>query len=73
MEGVKGHDGAKIFTVKSEDTKKACKKLRLRNYPSVVLFFDGTKKDAYKEEDETNPKSVYGKTKLQGERAIIQS
>ena len=45
---IKGHEGARIVTVASEDTKKVCKKLRLRNFPSIVLFHDGSKKDTWK-------------------------
>ena len=45
---VKGHEGAIILTVKQEDTKKLCKKLRLRNFPSVVLFHNGKKKEVWK-------------------------
>ena len=45
---VEGHEDAKIITVASEDTKKVCKKLRLRNFPSIALFFDGSKKDVWK-------------------------
>lgn len=40
---------------------------------STDYIFDGTKNSSYKEEDKTNPKSVYGKSKLQGELAIIDS
>ena len=45
---IKGHEGARIVTVASEDTKKVCKKLRLRNFPSIVLFHDGSKLDTWK-------------------------
>ena len=45
---IKGHEGARIVTVASEDTKKVCKKLRLRNFPSIVLFHDGSKKEVWK-------------------------
>ena len=45
---IEGHEEAKIITVASEDTKKVCKKLRLRNFPSIALFFDGSKKDVWK-------------------------
>ena len=48
FDGVKGHEDAKVITVASEDTKKVCKKLRLRNFPSIALFFDGSKKDVWK-------------------------
>lgn len=40
---------------------------------STDYVYDGAKADAYVETDETNPVSVYGKTKLQGEVAIKQS
>jgi len=40
---------------------------------STDYIFDGTKNSPYKEEDKTNPKSVYGKSKLRGELAIIDS
>lgn len=37
---------------------------------STDFVFDGTKKTPYTEEDIPNPKSVYGQTKLEGEKAI---
>lgn len=40
---------------------------------STDYVFDGTKKSPYAEDDLPNPQSVYGKTKLEGERAIQQS
>ena len=48
LSGVKGHEEAKIITVKSEDTKKVVKKLRIRNFPSIALFYDGSKKKVWK-------------------------
>ena len=48
LKGVGGYEDAKIITVKSDDVKKVCKKLRIRNYPSIALFHDGSKKDVWK-------------------------
>ena len=48
LNGVGGFEDAQIITVKSDDVKKVCKKLRIRNYPSIALFHDGSKKDVWK-------------------------
>ena len=45
---VKGHEGARIISVASEDAKKVCKKLRLRNFPSIALFINAYKIEVWK-------------------------
>jgi hypothetical protein len=48
FKGVVGYEDAIIIEAKSSDVKKICKKLRIRNYPSIALFFDGSKKEVWK-------------------------
>jgi thioredoxin-like negative regulator of GroEL len=45
---VKGYEDAVILEVESEKTRKVCKKLRLRNFPSIVLFHNGSKSEVWK-------------------------
>ena len=48
VKGVKGHEDASILQVMSEEAKKTCKKLRIRNYPSIALYVNGDKIDTWK-------------------------
>ena len=48
LKGVDGYQDAEIIYVESEQAKKVTKKLRFRNFPSIALFFDGSKKETWK-------------------------
>ena len=48
LKGVGGYEDAQILTVKSDGLKKVCKKLRIRNFPSIALFHEGSKIDTWK-------------------------
>ena len=48
LKGVNGYKDAEIINVKSEEAPKVTKKLRFRNFPSIALFFDGSKKETWK-------------------------
>ena len=48
LKGIAGYQKAVVITVASEDTKKVVKKLRLRNFPSIALFHNGSKKKVWK-------------------------
>lgn len=61
---------AKAVGVIAETAKKL--NVRFVHY-STDYVFDGTKVGSYVEEDSTAPLNVYGKSKLEGEQAIIGS
>jgi len=48
LKKAKGYQGAVIIEVSSKETRKVIKKLRIRNYPSVALFHNGSKKKVWK-------------------------
>lgn len=60
-----------------EGTKNIAEVARKNNskliYVSTDYVFDGTKTDYYKPDDLTNPKSIYGLTKLKGELEALKN
>ena len=48
MDGIKGFEGCVIYEVDHSKVKKVVKKLRIRNYPSLALFHNGSKKEVWK-------------------------
>ena len=48
LKAVEGYQDCRIINVKSEDAPKVVKKLRFRNFPSMSLFYDGSKKETWK-------------------------
>ena len=53
--------------------EEAAKRGALVIHYSTDYVFDGAKSSAYYEEDATNPLGLYGKTKLEGEKALAAS
>ena len=48
FDGIKGFEGCVIHTIDHSSVKKVVKKLRIRNYPSIALFHNGSKKEVWK-------------------------
>ena len=56
----------------TENVTRACKEVGARMvYYSTDYVFDGTKQSPYVETDSIGPKTVYGKSKLEGERQVV--
>ena len=54
LSAVNGYEQAVILAIKSEKCPKVAKKLRLRNFPSVVLFYNGKKEESWKADMDGN-------------------
>jgi len=65
------------FKVNDQAVNIIAKRIKILNsyliHYSTDYVFDGKKKGKYNEDDETNPLSIYGKSKLAGENKIVQS
>ena len=48
LEGVNGFENCTIIEVDAGNARKVIKKLRIRNYPSLALFHNGSKKKVWK-------------------------
>ena len=48
LKEVYGYQGAAVLEAESENVRKVVKKLRLRNFPSIVLFYKGDKIEVWK-------------------------
>ncbi|MFH1681559.1 MAG: dTDP-4-dehydrorhamnose reductase [Candidatus Eisenbacteria bacterium] len=72
VDGCEG-DAERAFRVNGEGARIVAEEAARRSarlvFVSTDFVFDGAKGEAYTEEDEPNPISVYGESKLAGERA----
>ena len=48
LKGIDGYQDCRVLYVKSKQAPKVVKKLRFRNFPSMALFYDGSKKETWK-------------------------
>jgi dTDP-4-dehydrorhamnose reductase len=70
-------EAQRAFTVNSAGAAAAARAAARLDVPFVHIstdyVFDGRKPSPYVESDETNPLNVYGRTKLAGEKAVLEA
>ena len=54
IKAIEGHEKAVVIKVHENNVKAVVKKLRLRNYPSIALFHNGSKKKVWKSDMDGN-------------------
>ena len=54
IKAIEGHEKAVVIEVNHHAVSAVVKKLRLRNYPSIALFHDGSKKKVWKPDMDGN-------------------
>ena len=54
IKAIEGHEKAIVIKVHENNVKSVVKKLRLRNYPSIALFHNGSKKKVWKADMDGN-------------------
>jgi len=54
IKDIKGHEKAVVIQVHENNVASVVKKLRLRNYPSIALFHNGSKKKVWKPDMDGN-------------------
>ena len=54
IKAIEGHEKAVVIKVHENNVKAVVKKLRLRNYPSIALFHNGSKKKVWKADMDGN-------------------
>ena len=54
IKAIEGHENAVVIKVHENNVKAVVKKLRLRNYPSIALFHNGSKKKVWKPDMDGN-------------------
>jgi len=60
-----------VNAIGTENVALVCQQLQvIMVYISTAAVFDGNKAEPYVESDHPNPVNIYGKTKLEGERAV---